>query len=289
MINRLKRISRRHNCSIARAILIESFVQIYKVRFFRKILRSFYPHTSSDVHFVLGCYNSGTTVVKNAIALHDCITIAPIEGDLLTSSLDTYESDGWPRCMYANSKCIFEDRIDNKLNKEAILKDWSPWTTMGKVFLEKSISNSVRVPSLRKAFANSKYIYVTRNLEGVVEGIQRRSTPNGPATLICGKEYSYNLLKAQWVFFNKLIIEDSVGQNDILFISYEKFLNNPKVELEIIFSFLNLPSREVLTNNGLLECCGNSLMVNNKKVQSTQNDYLDSREKLICSTNKALI
>lgn len=279
MFEKFANIAQRHQSALWKALPYELFVRSYSIPFFRGILKPLFGvKKPKNVFFVLGCYNAGTTVVKDAIALYPDIATAPIEGDLLSDSLDEYESGDWPRCMYANSFQIMQARKNTNINADQIVSDWRPWIRSGKFFLEKSISNTCRIPLLRKAFPCTKFVCVVREPEGVVRGIQRRSRPGkSAARLLDSSVYPDDLLLKQWTFFYRLVLEDcKSSSDDIYFCSYEKFIDEPAEELGRIFNFLNFSGADPVYENSQLLVDGEFLEIRPRKKKKGDVSYLDS-------------
>ncbi|MDF1819868.1 MAG: sulfotransferase [Immundisolibacteraceae bacterium] len=199
--------------------------------------------------FVVGVYNSGTTIVKDAIALHPSVNSAPIEGDQLSGALDSFEKGGWPRGMYGNASRIMGARRHEEVDAELLISDLRPWVKTGEIFLEKSISNSVRIPQLRKAFPGAKFVWVIRNPTDVVNGIKRKSKPGPVASKILGSAgYPADFLLRQWAFFVRLMMMDMKGADDCCVCSYENFLKAPAHELNKVFDFLGVATIRLQEN-----------------------------------------
>lgn len=277
--SRLARVSKRHNLPWYQALVVESFVRLYRRALFRRILRPFFrPKRPLGIFFVVGCYNSGTTVIKNAISLHPDVATAPIEGDRLTGALLPYETGGWPRCLFGNCHEVVTDRRHGKVDADLFWSDLRPWIDTHKYFLEKSISNTVRIPLLRKAFPGTRFICVVRDVEGVVQGIQRRSRPYGLARKILGaSEYSHELLSRQWRFFYSLVLEDMSTEKDIYFCSYEKFISEPDTEVAKLYEFLGLSPQPLAYRNSRLSVGERSLEIHS---ESTLGERIDSASRL---------
>lgn len=274
--------------SFWKALLYELFIRFYQYSILRKILKHFFRHTKPlNTFFVLGCYNSGTTVIKDAIALHPDMSVAPVEGDLLTEAYSHYEVTGGARCMYADAIQIMHERKYTEINAEQAISDWRPWIHSDKFFLEKSISNTLRINSLRKAFSDTKFICVTRNVEGVVRGINKRSSPSGIFAHILGdNKYPTNLLIRQWLMFYSLVLNDLDNKKaDIYFVSYEKFLSSPECEVTKMFTFLGLASTELDYENSTL-CIGGRMLHLREQSHKKNIDYLDTTNKVMFEINK---
>jgi len=288
LLKKIKGLSNRHQMSLWKVLPYEIFIRTYQNLTVRHIFKYFFRlKNPSNVYFVLGCYNSGTTVIKNAIALHSDITVAPVEGDLLTSAFSHYEMMGSPRCMYADAFQIMQDRKYSMVSSKQAISDWRPWISSEKIFLEKSISNTLRINSLREAFSGTKFICVTRNLEGVVRGINKRSFPSGIFQHILGdNKYPANLLIRQWLMFYSLVLDDIDEEKaDVYLVSYEKFLSSPADELNNMYTFLGLNEMELAYESGTLNIGGNILHIREQS-KGSATKYLDSCNKLLSEINE---
>lgn len=281
IVNRIMALSQRHQMPPIKAIFYELFIRLYEHPLIRPTLKLFISKKQpAQINFVMGCYNSGTTVVKNAIALHPDIATAPVEGDLLTCSLLSYEKGGWPRCMVAKCHDVMNERKYGSVDKESFTSDLRPWIKNQKIFLEKSISNACRIPLLRNSFSHAKFVCVTREAEGVIQGIQRRSNPSNKAEiLLASDKYPHELLLRQWVFFYSLLLRDCKERsNDIYICSYEKFIQEPEQELKKIYDFLELDSSSLSFRNNWLSIDKKSLKIRTK--QSNSKLFIDNLEQL---------
>lgn len=276
----LKNIQNRHRVSVMYALWYEFFIRIYKVKPVRKVLMHLFKKKEpKNIVFVVGCYNSGTTIIKDAIAAHPGISSAPIEGDQLTDVIDDNEFGIAPRAMMVNICDVVKDRRVGAVDRNMFLSQLRPWIKTGKVFLEKSISNTVRINKLRSAFPGSKYICVTRDIDKVSSGIKKRSRPTGILRQILGQDsYPDTMLVRQWQMFYSLVLRD-YDSEDIHFVSYEKFLLSPVDELNKIIDFIGLDAVE-------LTFTSNTLSVGNKSFHIRGGDnvhdmnFLDSYSEL---------
>ena len=243
------------------ALPYELFIRLYRKKHYRRLLKLFFSKQNPEGWiFLVGCYNAGTTIIKDSIATHPNVTTPPIEGDVLTSYLSNFEDNGLPRGMFGNSYLITRHRQKGILDADAILSDWRPWIKPGKYFLEKSISNSVRINLIRRTFPGAKFVCVVRNPTDVVKGIQKRSQPHGLASKIfSGCVYPDSFLLRQWAFIYKAVLEDK--ETDTAFVSYEDFVNNPAANIRKLYQFLGLPAVEVNFENDELLICGRKLKI----------------------------
>lgn len=264
-----KSVGQRHGLPVLAALLYEAFIRSYGNRIFRKFASFFIrrSHARRKFAFILGCYNSGTTLVKQCVCAHPLVSTTPVETPFL-SSISTYQETGWGRALYGNVARIEADRKAGRpFERETYLRELSPWMRKP-VFIDKSVPNSVRVPGLANAFPDAKFVYVYRKPAGVIRGIRKRSRPEADAGLIfSGEPYSDAFLYQQWKYFNQCIVEDADRfPGRIHFCSYERFLASPVEELTRIYEFLGLPMPEISHNEAGLRVGTTEIGFHNQSV-----------------------
>lgn len=273
----IKRLSERHGTGPISAVLKEGFIRSYRKPRVRRILQFFFvKRLPRRMIFVVGVYNSGTTVVKDAIALHPDVCSAPIEGDRLSSAIAYFEQGGWPRAMFGNAYEIMKGRLRPTINAEQFISDLRPWVRSNKWFLEKSISNSVRVPQLRKAFPGAKFIWVMREPENVTKGIKKRSLPGPVVSKLLGSDtYPDDFLALQWAFFSRLLLNDCEGQDDFYCCRYEQFLESPVKLMGDIYKFIGVPDTQIEETEKGIAVSGRKLALHSgSAVENIESDPL---------------
>ena len=115
--------------------------------------------------FIVGCYNSGTTLLRSLLSQHPEIDALPSEGVRLTDALPRPEDVGWHRLW---CRCLNDVRLpvdeDMAPRSARIRRHWS-LALPGKPanVLEKSIANTARMPFLQAGFPPAYFIYMIRN------------------------------------------------------------------------------------------------------------------------------
>ena len=204
--------------------------------------------------FVIGCYNSGTTLLASVLRKHPQISGLPNEGAFLSDSLPYPEQKGWPRMWY---KCVDHVSIDENMHNgesraRRIKKQWSLWYPKGSINLvEKTISNAARLPYLNKYFKPAYFIYIVRNGYAVVKGIQRKANLgrwNNPENI---ETYPIEMCAQQWVETDDIVQRDRNKVDKLLTISYESFTEHPKETMVKITEFLGIqPMPEEVLHKG---------------------------------------
>ena len=188
--------------------------------------------------FIVGCYNSGTTLLHEILAESPEVASLPTEGAFLTGALRTPEEFGWVRMWH---KCL--DRMippDGTEEKTArmVKRNWSVWLDNTRpVVLEKSVSNTARILFLQKHFVPSAFVYIVRNGYAVAEGIRRKADLQKWKTPHPGNRYPIELCARQWVETDRMV--ESV-RNEITrlhVVSYEELVENPEITVRKIYRF----------------------------------------------------
>jgi hypothetical protein len=214
-----------------------------RMEWFRRVARPFsrVPEDRTWV-FVLGCYDSGTTLVHDLVASSARCARLPGEGVFLTSQLVAPEDLGWTRMWW---KVLGEIRQAEAGADPAVVKrDWCVWfDTSRPVFVEKSVSDATRIGWLDGGFPQAKFISLMRNGYAVAEGIRRRAGA-GPYRLPRGvSRYPIEWCAEQWVASARLV-EGGLASIDparVLRLTYEELCADPSGCLGRIGVFLGLP------------------------------------------------
>ncbi len=193
--------------------------------------------------FIVGCYNSGTTLLQDILSIHPGIGIMNDEGVMLTDCLPRPEDYGWRRMWV---KCEEKMKVDNPARSAALIKKhWSHFYPDRPLLLEKSISNTSRIPFFKEYFKPVKFIHLVRNGYAVAEGICRKAQVMETHVSEFGEHYPIDLCAQQWV--RSLEVVHGNMDESILEVTYEDLTERPDEILEQICHFLNidLPDRNV--------------------------------------------
>jgi len=199
--------------------------------------------------FIVGCYNSGTSLLRNILASHEDISGIPTEGAFFTEVLKIPEEFGWIRMWHKvkDQIAVKDDTLADKVKK-----DWSVFLNKSKkIYLEKSIVNSLNIEWLNKNFKNSHFIFLVRNGFSVSEGIQRKvqNTENWEKKFT-NKDGTYpiELCAEQWVENNKIIEGQLKNIEKVYRLKYEDFTENPQKYLSEIFKFIGVKTDKEFYN-----------------------------------------
>ena len=184
--------------------------------------------------FLVGCYNSGTTLLSELLGQHPLISALETEGHFITDQFVKDYDIGLPR-MWVDREDIFRlDENDTFPDPVRVLKEWSMRLDLKKpVLLEKSPPNSAKTRWLQKHFENPHFIGIVRNGYAVAEGITRKANPKH---LI--NSWPIDKSAYQWSRSNEVLLEDAKHQKKFMWISYEDLVNDTIGTLNKITEFL---------------------------------------------------
>jgi len=196
--------------------------------------------------FVVGCYNSGTTLLRKLIGRHPDTCMIPWEGARFSEVLTRPEDLGWVRMWWQCEAYVRKVARSQPLIAERLMADWMPWICRGGILVEKSVSNVPRMGWLSANFPGARFVGISRDPIPVVEGILRRAKPRGGALAqlrSAGYEsYTALMAAAQWKRSVELMHLEaaSLGKGAWCHITYEDLVRDPQGIMDGVFSFLNL-------------------------------------------------
>lgn len=195
--------------------------------------------------FVIGCYNSGTTLLDRIIQAHPAVSGLPIEGAFMSDALPVPEEFGWTRMWH---RC--EDQMnlppeapDASERAARIKRQWAPWfTDASPILVEKSVANACRISFLDSHFRPARFIHIVRNGYAVSEGIRRKARPGAWNNPMYDDSYPISLCAKQWARSMEAVASKlGVAQKHIE-LKYESLVQSPSRELKRIADFLGIDS-----------------------------------------------
>jgi len=209
-------------------------------KFIRKLIIPFFsPNTKATFIFIVGCYNSGTTLLDYFLSQHSEISGLHTEGIQLTDELTGPEAFGWNRmwCMCRDKLEI--SQLDKRPDAEGVKRDWGLWFDRKKdVWLEKSVINSLNIDWFEENFNHPYFVHIVRNGYAVSEGIRRRTQAVGKHPSSYPNGYPIELCAQQWVVSNRVIQEKLSSVQHFKNITYEDLTENPTDALASILHWL---------------------------------------------------
>jgi len=179
--------------------------------------------------FVVGCNNSGTTLLVEILQSHRVIRSLPKEGQRLTTAIPNSAPLGIGR--------VFTQRLDLFRQTEEgfgdvvsqLRYDWAYYSDPRPgIRLEKSPPNTLRSRWLQRYFSPARFIVLVRNPYAVCEGVARR------------RGHSISEAAEHWRLVHEVLDEDMPHLEKVMLVRYEDFCARTTDMLTEIQAFLNL-------------------------------------------------
>ncbi|MCS3700521.1 hypothetical protein GGQ20_001838 [Salinibacter ruber] len=223
--------------------------------------------------FIIGCYNSGTSLLKSILAEHRAITWLPARGGAYTDELEWPESYGWTRMWH---KCYKQLRMEPGPGAEhtarSIKRRWG--LVLGRSpqnVLIKSITDAVRLPFLNEYFRPAYFVYIVRNGYAVAEGIKRRADPSKWGCERYSGGYPIELCAAQWKRSDQVVERDRASTEHFLRITYEDLTERTNKTVKTITDFLDIRQVDRRTLNRKWQIHGILSTIQNMNQKSIDN------------------
>lgn len=186
--------------------------------------------------FLVGCYNSGTTLLAELLSGHPDISALPTEGHFITDQFVKDYDLGLPR-MWAGREELFRlTEHDQGPDPVRIKKEWGMRLDRSKpILLEKSPPNTARVRWLQRHFAPASFVAIVRNGYAVAEGITRKADPRH-----LRDSWPIEQSALQWRRSNEVLEEDAPHLERLMWVRYEDLVADPSAELNRIAEFVGL-------------------------------------------------
>lgn len=199
--------------------------------------------------FVVGCYNSGTTLLAELLGRHSRISALPTEGHFVTDQLVRDYDMSLPR-MWVQREDVFRmNESSEGPDVVRLKKEWGMRLNLRKpILLEKSPPNGARTRWLQKHFENAHFIAMVRNGYAVAAGIRRKAEPHH----LFGERWPIEMAAYQWSRSNEVLLEDEAHLKHLFWLRYEDLASTPDRALETVLDFLGLgPEPAILSSEPL--------------------------------------
>lgn len=181
--------------------------------------------------FIVGCYNSGTTLLHNLLAEHPEIGSMPNEGQFYSAQLPRGADFNLPRLWALQPELFYlDENSSSSIDVVKLRREWAYFINYPykNILIEKTILNAARIRWLQKNFRNAYFISLFRNGYAVAEGIHRK------------EKHSIEHAAKQWAASNKILLKDIPLLKHHLQIKYEELVDNPASTLKKVTSFLGV-------------------------------------------------
>lgn len=194
--------------------------------------------------FIVGCYNSGTTLLNSLLGKHKEISCLETEGVTLTKELHIPEEFGWNRMWHMCRDKLEIARIERKPNAQRLKKEWAFWFDSSKKYwLEKSVINSLNIDWFERHFDHPHFIWIVRNGYAASEGIQRRTKLEGKHPPHYSEGYPIEMCAKQWVVNNQIIEEKISFIQNYTKVTYEDLTDDPERTMQRIIDWLPVKNK----------------------------------------------
>lgn len=184
---------------------------------------------------VVGCNNSGTTLLHDVLAASGLFSYMQHEGQRYTRALLPARRRGHERVWTEHLEDLRLDETGSLDCVPRLVFDWSLELSAPLMprILEKTPANAVRMRWLQRAFPRSSFIGIVRNGYAVVEGIKRKG----------GKDVRRGA--RHWRRVNEVMLDDAPHLQRFLLVRYEDFVHQPHETLERLAGFLGVPAADL--------------------------------------------
>lgn len=197
--------------------------------------------------FLVGCYNSGTTLLNRILARHPDISSMPTEGQFYTDQLLVPQNLGLARAWALQPELFrLTERDRDGIDVPRLKRQWQRASKPAgcPVLMEKSPPNAARIRWLNANFNNSYFVAIVRNPYATVEGMFRRS------------ELTLAMAANQWERSNRIMLADLQQVPRGLLITYEKLTEATSDVLDQICSFLEIDMLDKSALDGVFDIHG---------------------------------
>ena len=187
------------------------------------------PHPQKWV-FIVGCYNSGTTLLHRVLEQHPTVGSMPNEGQFFNTVLPSGADFNLRRLWAIKPELFYLDAKSTGIDVNKLKRQWA-WMyndVRKPLLVEKTILNSARTQFLQKYFPNAYFICLFRNGYAVAEGIHRK------------ENHAMDLCIKQWTVSNEILLRDMEHLKNKMMLRYEDFTAEPSKYLDAIAKFLEI-------------------------------------------------
>lgn len=180
--------------------------------------------------FILGCNNSGTTLLARLLESHPAIIGVPRGGRGATVALLRPRQAQAIRLWTEKLELFRLTEADHHPDALRLIYDWvSAVRESNRLFvLEKAPPDMVCARWLQSVFPHSYFIGLVRNGYAVAEGMRRR------------EGYSLDRCARHWNTANKIMMEDAAYLQRFMLVRYEELTNDPLDTIRRVCQFLDL-------------------------------------------------
>ena len=260
---KINRVKNRTRLSGLSAFSNELFYALYTWNFFRKLVWVFSRKTIPKGHiFIFGTYNSGSTMLKQAIGLHSDVLFPQRESYELSCSYSDLEMGTLSRgCGGLLNYQRLRGTI--KFDGKMYCRDMNLWFSPETYFLDKAVPLLFHSEQVLSEFPSAKVILIDRNRESIIEGVLKRGKARGEAkTIFGGERFSDDFCRTQCDQFDEMLLKIRRRPGlDVHSVFYDDFITDPAVVISGVYKFLGLEAVTVGFEKNLLTVGGSSMEI----------------------------
>lgn len=183
--------------------------------------------------FLVGCYNSGTTLLHDLLASHPMIGSMPDEGQFFTDQLPIPRELGLRRLWALEPERFhIDERGGARIDVDRLRRQWGAKFNdpARPVLMEKTPTNAARTRWLQATFPPAYFVGIVRDGRAVAEGIRRKT--------------GHDLASAarQWARSNEIMLRDFEHLEHKRLVTYEQLTASPNEVVAGLLEFLELPA-----------------------------------------------
>jgi hypothetical protein len=180
--------------------------------------------------FIVGCYNSGTTLLHRLLARHPLIGSMPNEGQFYSDVLPRGRDLGLPRLWAIKPEAFHLKETSGTYDVDKLMRQWAwMYNDIRKpVLIEKTILHAARTRWLQQHFPNSYFIALFRHGYAVAEGIRRK------------ENHSIEQCITQWTVSNLMLLDDLQYIKNKISITYESLTADPAAIMKQLTDFIGI-------------------------------------------------
>jgi len=193
--------------------------------------------------FVVGCCNSGTTILQRSLLSHPNLSGPQTEGqDLkdLPSCIKQFIGRQtfrlWATPQFGKAYYLTEDDYERK-TAERIAAVYEDQIEQGTRLVEKSPPNTLRMRFLQSIFPDAFFVIIVRNGIAVSEGIRRKRLLDPDRQHMEGLRTTIDDAAKQWYYANSILLNDRLHLRNSIVIKYEDLVTDTSRVLSSILNF----------------------------------------------------
>lgn len=190
--------------------------------------------------FVVGCCNSGTTILWQALCSHPDLSGPESEGQDITDlpacmrhflGRQTFRMFAHPRFNDAYRVTDKDFRVDVARQVDRV---YGRYCEPRKRFIEKSPANSMRTRFLQSIYEDASFVILVRNGYAVCEGIRRKRWFDPERPHMGSQPTTIRDAAEQWYHANRILLEDSRYLRRRMFVRYEDLVGEPAATIRSV-------------------------------------------------------